>query len=77
MIFAFYNKLIPEHICQTATLESWYKDLPEASQQELILNRDDLMRHEAIGVTTEVFPKKLVWDGIDLALDYHFEMPPP
>lgn len=73
LIFAFYNKLIPEHICQTATLESWYKDLPEASQQELILNRDDLMRHEAIGVTTEVFPKKLVWDGIDLALDYHFE----
>lgn len=73
LIFAFYNKLIPEQIYQTATLESWYKDLPEASQQALVLNRDDLMRHEATGVTTDVFPKKLVWDGIDLALDYHFE----
>ncbi|MFV9475264.1 ATP-dependent RNA helicase HrpA [Advenella sp. RU8] len=73
LIFAFYDKLIPEHIYQVATLESWYKELPAASQEALVLNRDDLMRHEATGVTTDVFPKKFVWDGIELALDYHFE----
>src|SRR3546814_3214119 len=34
---------------------------------------DLLMRHEAAGVTTDVFPKKVEWQGVTMALDYHFE----
>jgi ATP-dependent helicase HrpA len=39
----------------------------------LYLNRDDLMRHEAAGVTTELFPKVMNVAGVEMALSYHFE----
>ncbi len=39
----------------------------------LYLSRDELMRHEAAGVTTDVFPKQMQWPGVSLTLDYHFE----
>lgn len=31
------------------------------------------MRHEAQGVTTDYFPKKLKMAGADMAVTYHFE----
>jgi ATP-dependent helicase HrpA len=31
------------------------------------------MRHEAAGVTTDLFPKTMNGDGLELALTYHFE----
>jgi ATP-dependent helicase HrpA len=38
-----------------------------------MLTRDALMRHEAAGVTTDIFPKFFDWQGVRLAVDYHFE----
>ncbi|WP_243140649.1 ATP-dependent RNA helicase HrpA [Pelistega ratti] len=73
LIFAFYDQHIATDIYQTATLEAWYKRLSKEEQKALILDKKDLMRHEAAGVTTQVFPKKFTWDGLDLPLDYHFE----
>lgn len=73
LIFAFYDKQIPADIYQTATLEKWAGGLDKPALEALRLNRDDLMRHEAAGVTTDVFPKKVSWQGVDMALDYHFE----
>ncbi len=73
LIQAFYERLIPQDIYQTATLEHWYKGLSKEQTQALLLTRDALMRHEAAGVTTEVFPKSFDWQGVRLAVDYHFE----
>ena len=73
LIFAFYAQLLPADICQTVSLEAWYKTLTAEQQQALVLKRDDLMRHEAAGVTTSVFPKAMQWDGLSLPLSYHFE----
>ncbi len=74
LIYAFYDKLIPEHVFQTATLEKWFKSLDKAQTAErLNLSRDALMRHDAAGVTTDVFPRKVEWQGVAMALDYHFE----
>lgn len=73
LIYAFYDKLIAPDICQTAALEAWYKGLSQEQQEALVLDKQDLMRHEAAGITTHVFPKKFTWDGLDLPLDYHFE----
>ncbi len=73
LIYAFYDQLIPENIHQTATLERWVKGLDAAQAQGLLLTRDALMRHEAAGVTTDVFPKTVRWDGVEMGLDYHFE----
>ncbi|HEX7385668.1 MAG TPA: ATP-dependent RNA helicase HrpA [Castellaniella sp.] len=73
LIYAFYDQQIPGDVCQTATLEAWCKGLDAAASARLRLSRDDLMQHDAAGVTTEVFPKSLHWSGVELAVDYHFE----
>ena len=31
------------------------------------------MRHEAAGITTDLFPKRMTLAGIECALTYHFE----
>jgi len=73
LIHAFYDRQIPADVSQTATLEAWYKGLDAETAARLNLSRDELMRHDAAGVTTEVFPRRLAWAGTDLAVDYHFE----
>ncbi|MFY2946684.1 ATP-dependent RNA helicase HrpA [Achromobacter xylosoxidans] len=73
LIYAFYDRQLPADISQTATLEKWVNGLDKAEAARLLLTRDELMRHEAAGVTTDVFPKKVEWQGVSMALDYHFE----
>ncbi|HWK69730.1 MAG TPA: ATP-dependent RNA helicase HrpA [Burkholderiaceae bacterium] len=73
LIFAFYDQQIPTDVFQTATLEKWHKSLSKDQARSLMLTRDALMRHDAAGITTEVFPKKVEWQGVQMALDYHFE----
>ncbi|MCD0503742.1 ATP-dependent RNA helicase HrpA [Bordetella petrii] len=73
LIYAFYDRQLPENISQTATLEKWVHGLDKQAAGALMLTRDELMRHEAAGVTTEVFPKQVEWQGVAMALDYHFE----
>ncbi|SAI72406.1 ATP-dependent helicase [Bordetella ansorpii] len=72
LIYAFYDRQLPDGISQTATLEKWVAGLDKAASS-LLLTREALMRHEAAGVTTDVFPKKVEWQGVTMALDYHFE----
>jgi len=73
LIAAFYEQHIPPEICQTASLEAWYKSLDKSARAALELDRKALMQHDAAGVTTEVFPRRLHWAGAELAVDYHFE----
>ncbi|MCA8303563.1 ATP-dependent RNA helicase HrpA [Burkholderia seminalis] len=79
LIYAFYDQAIPEGIHTGAAFERWYRDevkkggQPEDKLRLLYLSRDDLMRHEAAGVTTELFPKRATMAGVEMALTYHFE----
>ncbi|CAB3765166.1 ATP-dependent helicase [Burkholderia sp. MSh2] len=79
LIYAFYDHAIPEGIHTGAAFERWYRDeVKKGGQSEdksrlLYLSRDDLMRHEAAGVTTELFPKRATMAGVEMALTYHFE----
>ena len=73
LIFAFYDQLLPEDVVSGSTFERWRKGAEDKSPKLLFLSRDELMRHEAAGVTTELFPKKLALRGVDMALRYHFE----
>ena len=73
LIYAFYDEHIPANICQTITLEKWHKGLSKEQAKGLMLTRDALMRHDAAGITTDVFPKTVDWQGVTMALDYHFE----
>ncbi|WBS01706.1 ATP-dependent RNA helicase HrpA [Pseudoduganella sp. SL102] len=73
LIEAFYDKLIPHDVVNGAGFEAWYKKAAQAEPKILYLVKEDLMRHEAAGVTTELFPKKLLAAGVEMALTYHFE----
>ncbi|MFJ1301524.1 ATP-dependent RNA helicase HrpA [Pseudomonadota bacterium AL_CKDN230030165-1A_HGKHYDSX7] len=73
LIYAFYDRQLPADISQTASLEKWVHGLDKDRAAQLMLTRDELMRHEAAGVTTDVFPKKVEWQGVVMPLDYHFE----
>jgi ATP-dependent helicase HrpA len=73
LIAAFYDKIIPVDIHNGITFEKWHKDATAKEPKLLFLNRDDLMRHEAAGITTELFPKMMNVAGVEMALSYHFE----
>jgi ATP-dependent helicase HrpA len=73
LIAAFYDKLIPHDIVNGAGFEKWHKDATQKEPKLLFLNREELMRHEAAGVTTELFPKMMSVTGIEMQLTYHFE----
>ena len=73
LIARFYDQLLPEDIYQTGKFKHWFKQLDQEDAKRWLLSRDDLMRHEAAGITTDVFPKSANWQGNSLKLDYHFE----
>ena len=73
LIAAFYDKLIPADVVNGAGFEKWHKEATQQEPRLLFLNREELMRHEAAGVTTELFPKVMLVTGIEMQLTYHFE----
>ena len=77
LIAAFYQKLIPAEINNGTEFECWRTLAELAAPRLLFLSRDEVMRHEAAGVTTDLFPKEFVLGGprteLRLPLDYHFE----
>jgi ATP-dependent helicase HrpA len=73
LIAAFYEQQVPTSVVNGAGFEKWYKDASRDDPKLLYLNREELMRHEAAGVTTELFPKTMNVTGIEMGLTYHFE----
>ena len=73
LIHAFYDKLLPAEVCSGATLEKWFRDEVKRQPNLLKLTRDELMRHEAAGITTAAFPKTVRLGGIDCAASYLHE----
>ncbi|MDN2677331.1 ATP-dependent RNA helicase HrpA [Janthinobacterium sp. SUN033] len=73
LIAAFYDKLLPADVCNGAGFEKWHKEAIRDNPKLLYLNREELMRHEAAGVTTDLFPKTMSVTGLEMGLTYHFE----
>ncbi len=73
LIYAFYDSLVPEGMHNGAAFEDWRREAERANPKLLYLKRDDLMRHEAAGITTEQFPHSLEMAGRSFALEYHHE----
>ena len=73
LIAAFYDKLIPQDVHHAVGFERWLRKASATDPKILYLSRDDLMRHEAAGVTTDLFPKLMRHAGIEMTLTYHFE----
>ena len=73
LIEAFYKEHLPPEVCSTSSLERWYRQHSSNHPQLLMLTRDDIMRHEALSVTTASFPNLLRLGGIDCHCTYLHE----
>ena len=73
LIYAFYDQQLPADVCTGAACERWYKDEVRSQPQLLLLSREELMRHEAAGITTQAFPKTLRLGGVDCRATYLHE----
>ena len=73
LIYAFYDQVIPTGITSGAEFDKWRREAERETPKLLYLKREDLMRHEAAGVTTEAFPPVIRLGGVEFALTYHFE----
>jgi ATP-dependent helicase HrpA len=72
LIFAFYDSRIPADLHNGASFDAWRKEAERADAKLLYLKKDDLMRHEAAGITTDQFPPQLKIDNVSFALSYNF-----
>ena len=73
LIFAYYDQQIPADICSGRQLENWYRQEVKLNAKLLLLTREELMRHEAAGITTQAFPKTLRLGGTDCTATYLHE----
>jgi len=73
LIHAFYDQQLPAEVCSGYTLERWYREEVKRQPKLLLLTREELMRHEAAGITTAAFPKTLRLGGVDCVASYLHE----
>ena len=70
LIYAFYDAKLPPEVLDLASFEAWRKRTEKAEPKALQLTRDQLMRHDAEGITTDRFPSSLEVLGQKLKLTY-------
>ena len=73
LIEAFYDSLLPADVTTLAAFDAWRKQAEAQTPRLLFLEREQLMRHEAAGITTEAFPGHLHCHGRKLKLSYHHD----
>jgi len=73
LIYAFYDQQIPPEVCSGRLLENWYRAESAKQPRLLMLSREELMRHEAAGITTQAFPKHIRLGGTDCQATYLHE----
>lgn len=73
LIYAFYEAQVPADISNGAAFERWWRDASRENPKLLFLTREELMRHEAAGITTQAYPKTIRLGGVDCAAAYLHE----
>ena len=73
LIYAFYDQQLPADVCSGYSFENWYREEIKRNSKLLMLTRDELMRHEAAGITTQFFPKTIRLGGVDCQTTYLHE----
>jgi len=73
LIYAFYDQQLPADICSGHAMERWHRETVRQRPNLLLLTREELMRHEAAGITTSAFPRTVRLGGIDCRADYLHE----
>ena len=73
LIHAFYDQQLPKDVCSGPMLERWFREEVKGQPKLLQLTREELMRHEAAGITTDSFPRTVRLGGIDCVATYLHE----
>ncbi|MFZ5568562.1 MAG: ATP-dependent RNA helicase HrpA [Pseudomonadota bacterium] len=73
LIYAYYDQQLPQQVCSGYECERWYREASKSNPNLLKLTREELMRHEAAGITTAAFPKTVRLGGVDCAASYLHE----
>jgi len=73
LIHAFYDSQVPADVVSGASFERWYRHEQKRQPRLLMLTREELMRHEAAGITTATFPKIVRLGGVDCSATYLHE----
>ena len=73
LIYAFYDAQLPPDAASGFGFESWYRQASKEAPKLLYLTREELMRHQAAGITTQSFPPTLRLGGVDCAASYLHE----
>lgn len=73
LIHAFYDQQLPPDVVSGRSFERWYREESKKQPKLLWLTQDELMRHEAAGITTEAFPRTLRLGGVDCGANYLHE----
>ena len=73
LIYAFYDSQLPADVASGHALQAWWRATVKQRPGLLTLTRDELMRHEAAGITSDAFPKMIRMGGVDCAASYLHE----
>jgi len=73
LIYAYYDAQIPQDVYNGRLMEPWWRGQASSNPKFLHLTREELMRHEAAGITTQAFPKTVRLGGVDCAATYLHE----
>ncbi|WP_304305916.1 ATP-dependent RNA helicase HrpA, partial [Pseudacidovorax intermedius] len=70
LIYAFYEAQVPADVANGHAFEQWYRQASATNPRLLFLTREELMRHQAAGITTQAFPPIVKLGGVDCAATY-------
>ncbi|MFM1818177.1 MAG: ATP-dependent helicase HrpB, partial [Pseudomonadota bacterium] len=73
LIYAYYDAQIPQDVYNGRLMEPWWREQARSNPKFMHLTREELMRHEAAGITTQAFPKTVRLGGVDCAATYLHE----
>ncbi|VAW85791.1 ATP-dependent helicase HrpA [hydrothermal vent metagenome] len=73
VLYSFYDQHLPPTVCDRRSLEKWFKRASSTQQQALLLKKEHLLAKDESGVSAENYPPHIVFNGLKMTLQYHFE----
>ena len=72
-LYDWFAARIPAEIVSGRMLEDWYRREVRQNPRLLMLSREELLRKDSEGVSSEAFPRRLRMRSAEFELDYHFD----
>jgi ATP-dependent helicase HrpA len=72
-MYAHYNQIVPDNVCDGASFERWVKLTPKEKQNDFVFDIRSIMQNEAEHVTQDKYPDMLSVGNMRLPLEYNFD----